>query len=50
MTAKLSSLLLVVFMLGAASVALGGCNTTEGFGKDVKSTGKAIEDEAQENK
>ncbi len=43
-------LLLVVFMLGAASVALGGCNTTEVNGKDVKSTGQAIEDEAQENK
>jgi predicted small secreted protein len=50
MTVKLSSLLLVVFVLGAASLALGGCNTTEGFGKDVKSTGKAIEDEARENK
>lgn len=50
MTAKLSSLLLVLVMLGAAGGALGGCNTTEGFGKDVKSTGEAIEDTAEENK
>ena len=50
MTAKLSSLPLVGFMLSAAGAALDGCNTTEGFGKDVKSTGRAIEDEARENK
>jgi len=29
---------------------LAGCNTTEGFGKDVKSTGNAIEDGARNAK
>lgn len=30
----------------AAPFALSACNTTEGFGKDVKNTGEAIEDAA----
>lgn len=29
-----------------AAFALSACNTTEGFGRDVKSTGDAIEDAA----
>lgn len=31
-----------------AALALAGCNTAEGFGRDLESTGKAIEDEAED--
>lgn len=44
---RLLSLLLLVLSL---PVALGGCNTTRGFGQDVKALGENISDEAQENK
>ena len=43
----------IVFLIASLSIscaALGACNTTEGFGKDVKQTGKSIEDKAKENK
>lgn len=33
-----------------AAMALGGCNTTEGVGKDVKSLGAGIEDTARDAK
>ena len=39
--------LMAVIGLG---VSLSACNTTEGFGKDVKNTGGAIEKSAQDNK
>jgi predicted small secreted protein len=29
-------------------LAVAGCNTAEGFGRDVKSTGQAIEEEAED--
>lgn len=29
-------------------LAVAGCNTTEGFGRDVESAGQAIEEEAEE--
>jgi entericidin A len=29
------------------SLAIGGCNTIEGIGKDVKSAGKRVEKEAK---
>jgi len=29
-------------------LALAACNTTEGFGRDVQSTGEAIEDTAED--
>lgn len=31
------------------ALGLSGCNTVEGAGKDVKSVGKAIEEEADEH-
>ena len=42
---KMTWAALVMVLLG---LAVSGCNTTEGFGKDVQSTGKAIEDTAEE--
>jgi predicted small secreted protein len=33
-----------------ASLALAACNTTAGAGKDIKATGKAIEDTAEDAK
>lgn len=33
----------------SGALALVGCNTVEGAGKDIKSAGKAIEEEAQEH-
>ncbi len=39
----LLALLAACFM---AAFALSACNTTEGFGRDVQSTGDAIEDAA----
>jgi predicted small secreted protein len=34
----------------AASVAVAGCNTVSGAGKDVSSAGKAVSDTAQDAK
>jgi predicted small secreted protein len=34
----------------AAVVALAGCNTMEGLGKDLKALGGKIEDKAEEKK
>ena len=34
----------------ACTIALSGCNTVEGAGKDIEKGGKAIKDEANENK
>jgi len=33
-----------------ASIGLAGCNTVEGFGKDVKKTGESIEKAADRHK
>jgi len=38
------------FLLTIAVLALAGCNTTAGFGRDVKNTGAAIEDKANDAK
>jgi len=38
------------FLLTIAVLALAGCNTTAGFGRDVKNTGAAIEDKANDSK
>jgi predicted small secreted protein len=38
------------FLLTIAMLALSGCNTTAGFGRDVKNTGAAIEDKAEDAK
>ncbi len=43
-------LILVLLALAASTVAMTACETTEGFGKDVKKLGDNIEDGAQENK
>jgi predicted small secreted protein len=41
--------LIAAFMF-SGSAALIGCNTTEGAGKDIKSTGNAIEHAAKDAK
>jgi predicted small secreted protein len=46
----LTKALILTVSLAVCGAALGACNTTEGFGKDVKQTGKSIEDKAKENK
>jgi entericidin B len=49
MTRKIVALLsLVGFAI--AAVAVTGCNTVEGMGKDVKAGGQAIEKAADKNK
>jgi predicted small secreted protein len=42
----------IIFALGLVLTGLGlsACNTTEGFGKDVKNTGETIQDSAREAK
>jgi predicted small secreted protein len=44
------ALLLGILLLGSVGATLSGCNTSEGFGKDVESVGEDIQDEAQEAK
>jgi predicted small secreted protein len=41
---------LTASLLSGLSFALAACNTTEGAGKDIKNTGQAIENTADENK
>ena len=36
--------------LGSAALALGGCNTTKGMGKDLEETGENIQDAAEKAK
>lgn len=45
--ARLLSWPALVALLGGLTFA--GCNTIEGAGKDIKSAGKAIEEEADEH-
>jgi predicted small secreted protein len=40
----------IAFLLTIAVLAISGCNTTAGFGRDVKNTGAAIEDKADDAK
>ena len=42
--------LIVAASLGAATLGVAACNTTEGLGKDVESTGDAIKDTARDVK
>jgi predicted small secreted protein len=49
-TMKPWTLLFGIRLLGSAGATLSGCNTSEGFGKDVESVGEDIQDEAQEAK
>jgi len=39
---------IIAAILVSGSTALMGCNTTEGAGKDIKSTGRAIENTAHD--
>jgi len=41
---------LIAMIVGASFLMLGGCNTVEGAGKDVKAAGQKVEGEAAEHK
>jgi predicted small secreted protein len=41
---------LVALLLVVACLALAGCNTTAGAGRDIEATGDAIEDAAEDAK
>ena len=43
-------ILIVILALAASTIAMSACETTEGFGKDVKKLGGNIEDGAESNK
>lgn len=38
--------LALIAVLGAAGASLGGCETTEGAGRDIESAGEGIQDAA----
>lgn len=48
----IASLLSTIFAVGALTVlgSLGGCNTMEGFGRDVEHGGQALKEEAREHR
>ena len=48
----LASLLATLFLVGAIGTiaTLSGCNTMEGAGKDIEQGGRAIKDEAREQR
>jgi len=48
MTRKL--VLLLMTLSFASPLLLGGCNTVQGAGADVESAGRALKNEANENK
>lgn len=41
---------LIIALLGLFAVSLSGCNTVAGAGKDVKATGQAVENAAEQAK
>jgi predicted small secreted protein len=41
---------IIAAIVGASFLMLGGCNTVEGAGKDVKAAGQKVEGEAAEHK
>jgi len=49
MAKRIFALILMTLFL-AGTVAITGCNTIEGAGKDIETGGKAIKDEANEHK
>ncbi|OIR06706.1 entericidin B membrane lipoprotein [mine drainage metagenome] len=49
MTKRIFALILMTLFL-AGTVAIIGCNTIEGAGKDIETGGKAIKNEANEHK
>jgi predicted small secreted protein len=48
--ARVAHLLVLGAILGNLAAVLSACNTTEGFGKDVKKLGNNIETSADEHK
>ena len=50
MIKKTFSLLLAALFISTAFATLTGCNTVEGAGKDIEQGGKAIKDEAREQR
>jgi predicted small secreted protein len=42
--------LLLVLCAAVIAASLSGCNTMEGFGRDIKSAGEGLEHEARKNK
>jgi predicted small secreted protein len=50
MVNKFLASFLAIAILAGLSVAMTGCNTVEGAGKDIQQGGKAIKDEANEHK
>lgn len=38
---------MVLVILGVSMLAASGCNTIEGFGKDVEAVGEALQDAAE---
>jgi entericidin B len=50
MIKRILSPLLAAFFLAGSFGSLAGCNTVEGAGKDIEQGGKAIKDEAREQK
>jgi predicted small secreted protein len=46
----MAKVILMFAILFGSSALLAACNTTEGFGKDVKHTGQSIENSAADNK
>ena len=49
-TKRIFAALLATIFLAGMTVTLTACNTVEGAGKDIQQGGKAIKDEANENK
>jgi predicted small secreted protein len=47
---SLKTLIALTVAAAFSTAALSACNTVEGAGKDIKSTGNAIEHKAQEEK
>ncbi len=45
---KIISFFFAVFLLSSLCFGFVGCNTLEGIGQDVESTGEAIEEEASD--
>ena len=50
MIKKITAALLATLFLSGVFGSLAGCNTMEGAGKDIERGGKAIKNEARENK
>ncbi len=49
-TKRIFAALFATVFLAGMMVTLSACNTVEGAGKDIQQGGKAIKDEANENK